>query len=230
MKYFKLLLIVLIFSCSSQTIPTSSQSTTTETTTPTREEVGKKQEVKEKQEVEVVKEVELVKTPSQPMSKQEMLQTVVAGKSAPVGTVYQPDNTSISTDSFKGKYVVLDFWATWCGPCVKEGPIFQEMGKRYKDKNVEFVGVSVDRDQQRWQQFLKERNWQGHQYWMGMAEMEPFFAFAYSEVELEPGQLGVIVGLPKYVMLGPDGKILHNSSFIKPSNAKFEELLNGFLE
>ena len=104
------------------------------------------------------------------------------------------------------------------------------MGKRYKDKNVEFVGVSVDRDFQRWQRFLTERNWQGHQYWMGMNETAPFFSFAYSEVELEPGELDVIVGLPKYVMLAPDGKILHNSSFIKPSNAKFEELLNGFLK
>ena len=220
MKYFQLLFAVLFFSCSTQTMPTTPQPTIETTPQPTEEVEGKQE----------VKEAEIVETPTKPMTKQEMLQTVIAGKDAPVGTVYKPDNTPISTDSFKGKYVVLDFWATWCGPCVKEGPIFQEMGKRYKDKNVEFVGVSVDRDQQRWQQFLKERNWQGHQYWMGMAEMEPFFAFAYSEVELEPGQLGVIVGLPKYVMLGPDGKILHNSSFIKPSNAKFEELLNGFLK
>jgi len=213
MKNFKLLFLLVIFGCSTPAIPI-------ETTTP-KTEVEEQQEVIEKEVLEV---------PTEPMTKQEMLETVLAGKYAPTGTVFHPDSTALSTERFKGKYVVLDFWATWCGPCVKEGPIFQEMGKRYKDKNVEFVGISVDRDFQRWQRFLKDRNWQGPQYWMGMNETAPFFSFAYSEVELEPGELGIIVGLPKYVMLAPDGKILHNSSFTKPSNPKFEELLDGFLK
>lgn len=167
---------------------------------------------------------------TQPLSKQELFESVVAGNATPVGTVFTTDSIATSTERFKGKYVVLDFWATWCGPCVKEGPIFQELGKQYKDKNVEFVGVSVDRDFSNWTRFLQRRQWEGQQYWMGMAEEEPFFGFAYSEVEFEPGELGLIVGLPKYVIIGPDGKILHNSSFIKPSNPKFEALLNSHVE
>lgn len=218
MKYFKLFLIVLLFGCSTPSIPIESEPAIT---------VANEVKGEEGQEAT---EINIEEPPAEPMTKQEMLETVVVGKYAPTGTVFEPDSIALSTDQFKGKYIVLDFWATWCGPCVKEGPIFQEMSKQYQDKNVAFVGISVDRDFQRWQRFLQERNWQGHQYWMGMAETEPFFSFAYSEVELEPGELGIIVGLPKYVMIAPDGKILHNSSFIKPSNAKFKELLDGFVE
>ena len=169
-------------------------------------------------------------TPSPPLSKNDRMNAVAEGNTAPLGTVYQRDRTPVSTNSFEGQYTVIDFWATWCGPCVKEGPIFHKMGESYKDKNVQFVGVSVDRDFDRWNQFLQQRNWQGNNYWMGMAEEEAFFAFAYSEVELDPGQLGIIVGLPKYVIIGPDGNILHNSSYIKPSNPKFEDLLDQFVK
>jgi len=215
MKYTLLFIsIICFFSCSTQTIPVTPQQETPEI-------------VKTEETVPV--ETPVVETLTVPLTKKELLEKVVAGNYAPTGTVYQPDSTSISTDQFKGKYVVLDFWATWCGPCVKEGPIFQAMGKRYEDKNVAFIGISVDRDFQKWQKFLTSRQWQGQQYWMGMEETAPFFGFAYSEVEMDAGQMGIIVGLPKYVMLDPDGKILHNSSYIKPSNPKFEELLTGFL-
>ena len=191
-----------------------------------REEVAIKEVPKEavtKEEISI-KEPQLKE--SKPLSKDDRMNAVAAGNAAPAGIVYQKDGTQLLTQSFEGQHTVIDFWATWCGPCVKEGPIFHELGETYKDKNVQFVGISVDRDFDRWNQFLQQRNWQGNNYWMGMAEEEAFFAFAYSEVEFEPGELGIIVGLPKYVIIGPDGKILHNSSYIKPSNPKFRDLLN----
>ncbi len=52
----------------------------------------------------------------------------------------------ISLAEYKGKVVILDFWATWCPPCVKEIPHFNELAKDYKDKGLEVLGVSVDRD------------------------------------------------------------------------------------
>ncbi len=169
---------------------------------------------------------ESLPTATKPLSKNDRMDAVAVGNATPAGIVYQRDSTQLSTESFKGQYTVIDFWATWCGPCVKEGPIFHELGETYKDRNVQFVGISVDRDFARWNQFLQQRNWQGNNYWMGMAEEEDFFGFAYTEVEFEPGQLGIIVGLPKYVIIGPDGTILHNSSYIKPSNPKFKDLLS----
>jgi len=218
-------LLIIISSCVTQVPPTQDIVESPVSTIPNVNELEKKavKEVAIKEEV-VKQEPNLI--PSPPLSKDDRMNAVAEGNMAPIGIIYQKDSTELSTQSFKGQYTVIDFWATWCGPCVKEGPIFHEMGISYKDKNVQFVGVSVDRDFDRWNQFLQQRNWQGNNYWMGMAEEEAFFAFAYSEVELEPGELGIIVGLPKYVIIGPDGNILHNSSYIKPSNPKFKDLLD----
>ncbi len=52
--------------------------------------------------------------------------------------------TTISMKSLKGKVVVIDFWATWCGPCVAEMPKMKELYAEYKDKGVEFIGISLD--------------------------------------------------------------------------------------
>ena len=52
--------------------------------------------------------------------------------------------TRISMETLKGKVVVLDFWATWCGPCIAEMPRMKKLYAEYKDKGVEFIGVSLD--------------------------------------------------------------------------------------
>ena len=232
-QIINLVFCLLLFSCATQVPPI--QEAENEVTT---KEVTELAEPTASKAIEIVEEVpkeEVIieqSTPeiTKPLSKNDRMNAVAEGNKAPIGIVYKTDNTPLSTESFEGQYTVIDFWATWCGPCVKEGPIFHEMGASYKDKNVQFVGVSVDRDFDRWNQFLQQRNWQGNNYWMGMAEEEAFFGFAYSEVELEPGELGIIVGLPKYVIIGPDGNILHNSSYIKPSNPKFKDLLDQYVK
>jgi len=76
------------------------------------------------------------------------------GTSAPHFTVQDSDR-KVSLDEFRGKIVVLNFWATWCPPCVDEMPSLVQMQQKMKGKGVEVLAISVDADQSAYQNFLK---------------------------------------------------------------------------
>ena len=65
---------------------------------------------------------------------------------------------------FKGKYVYIDLWASWCGPCCKEVPYLKKLEKELKNKDVVFVSVSSDTNEQAWKSKMKELDMHGHQY------------------------------------------------------------------
>jgi len=67
------------------------------------------------------------------------------------------DSKEIDLAKFKGHVLIVDFWATWCPPCVKEIPDFVKMYKKYKDKGFAIIGISVDADQKAVEKFIKEQ-------------------------------------------------------------------------
>src|SRR5271154_4823801 len=79
------------------------------------------------------------------------------GSNAPDFTVRDADN-SVTLSQLRGQVVVLNFWATWCPPCVEELPSLVEMQRRMKAKGVTVVAVSVDVDEGAYRQFVKEHN------------------------------------------------------------------------
>jgi len=79
------------------------------------------------------------------------------GNAAPDFTVRDSDR-SVKLSDFRGQIVVLNFWATWCPPCVEEMPSLVEMQRRMKAKGITVVAVSVDVDQGAYNQFVKEHN------------------------------------------------------------------------
>lgn len=80
------------------------------------------------------------------------------GQSIPEFEAYTPKGKKMNVQNFKGKVLVLDFWASWCGPCRQEVPNLKKAYEEFKNKNVEFLSVSVDVKKEDWIRALKEEN------------------------------------------------------------------------
>jgi peroxiredoxin len=88
----------------------------------------------------------------------EKLQATAIGSVAPEFTQNDPSGKPVSLSSFKGKYVLVDFWASWCGPCRQENPNVVRVYNQYKAKNFTVLGVSLDRPNGKdaWLQAIKD--------------------------------------------------------------------------
>jgi len=81
---------------------------------------------------------------------------VIAGDSAPDFTITADNGQTVSVPGFKGKLLVLNFWASWCAPCVQEEPSLSQFAQQFADKGVVVLAVSVDREQRAYSAFLQK--------------------------------------------------------------------------
>jgi thiol-disulfide isomerase/thioredoxin len=81
---------------------------------------------------------------------------IVAGDDAPQFTIQADNGRTVSVPNFGGKLLVLNFWATWCPPCVEETPSLSRFAAEYANKGVVVLAVSVDRDEKAYHRFLEK--------------------------------------------------------------------------
>jgi thiol-disulfide isomerase/thioredoxin len=127
-----------------------------------------------------------------------------------------------SLDSFKGKYVYIDVWATWCGPCIQQIPYLQTLEKEYHNKNIEFVSISTDESRRsggsweaaenKWRGFIKKKNMTGVQLWAGK---DNSFQQAYQ-----------INSIPRFILIDPEGKIV-DANAARPSDPALKSLFTS---
>src|SRR4051812_31278453 len=81
---------------------------------------------------------------------------VVAGDAAPDFTIQADNGKSVSVSNFGGKVLVLNFWASWCPPCVQETPSLSQFASQYASKGVVVLAISVDKDEKAYRGFLQK--------------------------------------------------------------------------
>ena len=138
------------------------------------------------------------------------------GKPSPDFTNYRDYNGGTkSLNDFKGKYVYIDVWATWCGPCKYELPFLKKVEEKYHDKNIEFVSISVDveRDFNKWKKMIKDDQMKGVQLFADN-NFNSSFIKAYK-----------INGIPQFMLLDPKGNIIASNA-PRPSSKELIKLFN----
>ncbi len=141
------------------------------------------------------------------------------GIAAPAFSVASLDHPKITftNDTFKGKYLLIDFWATWCGPCRSEMPKLHEAYGKFKDKGLQVLSLSFDHQVE---DIAPYRNDPAHSMPWNHAFVEGGFR---SPLALAFG----VRGIPKPVLVGPDGKILATENDLR--GAELEKTLEKFL-
>jgi len=119
------------------------------------------------------------------------------GKMAPDFTEALPDGEMLSLSDLQGKVVLLDFWASWCGPCRRENPNVVALYEKYKDKGFTVMSVSLDKDKDKWLKAIENDNltWPNHvsdlKFWQSKA-----------------AKLYGVSGIPFTVLIDQEGKII----------------------
>jgi thiol-disulfide isomerase/thioredoxin len=134
------------------------------------------------------------------------------GKLAPNFKYKDVNDKEVQLSDFKGKYVYIDCWATWCGPCKAEIPHLQKLEKDYEGKNIVFMSISQDKNVDKWKKFVKGKNLHGVQ--LNSGSDRTFYNY-----------FGV-TGIPHFILIGKDGKVLRMIA-PRPSDDKVRTMLNS---
>ncbi len=124
------------------------------------------------------------------------LKKLPVGSAAPAILLNSTEGKPVALSSFQGKIVLIDFWASWCGPCRMENPRMTEIYRKYKNKNFEIFGVSLDDDLNAWKEAIKK----DHLNWIHVSELKKWDSDVVQTYQFET--------IPYTVLIDKEGKII----------------------
>ena len=143
------------------------------------------------------------------------LSSTAIGVAAPDFTEADVNGQPVKLSSFKGKYVLIDFWASWCGPCRQENPNVVKTYNKYKNKNFTIIGVSLDRES-------------GKEDWMNAIKNDGLVWTQVSDLKFWQNEVALlykITAIPSNFLIDPSGKIVAKNLRGVDLDKKLGELL-----
>lgn len=143
----------------------------------------------------------------------DKVRNVSIGKVAPDFSQTSPEGANLALSDLKGKYVLIDFWASWCGPCRRENPNVVKTYEKFKGQNFEILGVSLDNDRDKWLKAIEDDKLT----WKQVSDLGGWGN--------EVAQLYAVNSIPHTVLVDPDGIILEKNLRGDALKTKLEEIL-----
>ncbi len=149
---------------------------------------------------------------------------VVNGENAPIIKGKLLDGSSFDLAELKGQYVLVDFWGSWCGPCLVEIPGLKKIDQKYKNKafkeatGMKILSIAIEKNEDRWKSAIKRtgQNWKHH-----MVDLSTSLKFLNSPLATEFG----VKQVPSKFLLNPDGVIIGVNQSLEEIDAFFEARL-----
>ena len=135
-----------------------------------------------------------------------------AGRRSPGFRAPDVNGNEYTLADFRGKYVYIDMWATWCGPCKREMPYLKALEEEFKDAEIVFVGLSVDKDKAAWEDMVRQGELTGVQLYLGTGSR---FQEGYR-----------VEAIPRFILLDKEGVIISND-MSRPSAKETAETLRN---
>jgi len=140
------------------------------------------------------------------------LSSITTGKQAPAFTQKNVQDQPVSLSSYAGKYVLLEFWASWCGPCRAENPNLRKDYQQYHQKGFEVLAVSLDHVKENWEKAIAQDSLP----WMHVSDLKGW--------KNEVGQLYGVNAVPANFLIDPSGKIVAQNLRGEALNKKLAEI------
>jgi peroxiredoxin len=153
---------------------------------------------------------------------------MAAGQPAPVFNLPDISGKMVALTDFAGKYVFIDYWATWCGPCKAEIPEYKKLIDDYKAKNIVFISISVDKDKAAWEKMVREGIPATDPETGKPVEPAQMIAMTWLQLHdaVKYNKIWLVKYIPTFVLIDPKGNIV-NSRAERPSNPDLRGVLDA---